>query len=43
MPGVLRKPLARQPRDLFERAGLFKQMRRAGNDFELLLAPQFRE
>ena len=37
------KPVGRQIRDRFQGAGLFKEMRRAGQDLELLLAVKFRK
>jgi hypothetical protein len=37
------KPIGRQARNRFERAGFFKEMRRAGHDFQLLRAAKFRK
>ena len=37
------KPIGRQARDRFERAGFFKEVRRAGHDFQLLFAAKFRK
>src|SRR5947209_14990580 len=39
---ILLKPLSREPRHLFKRARLFKQMRSIGHDLQLLLATQLR-
>jgi hypothetical protein len=43
MREVALKPLARQPRHLVQRTGLFEEMRRAGDNHELLLAAQLCE
>jgi hypothetical protein len=40
---VLVKPIGRQARDSFERAGFSKEVRRAGHDFQLLFAAKFRK
>ena len=40
---VLANPIGRQTRDRFERAGFFKEVRRAGHDFQLLFAAKFRK
>ena len=37
------EPLARQPRHLIQRTGLFEEVRRAGDDHELLFAAELRE
>ena len=37
------EPLARQPRHLIQRAGLFEEVRGAGDDHELLFAAELRE
>src|SRR5207253_2033002 len=39
-PEMADEPPAREPGDRFERARLFEQVRRAGNDLETLLAVQ---
>ena len=40
---VSAKPIGRKARDRFERAGFFKEVHRAGHDFQLLFAAKFRK